>query len=233
MGASPRTDRVRLIVIVALLVAGGAWFWSSAVRRNVFPKNFGVVDEGRVYRSGQMTPASMSRIIERHKIKTIIDLGSYWDGPSLSHPKGERRNQQVAMSMNGVTRYVMPLYGDSTGNPNWYIHAVRIMNDPDQQPVLVHCGAGSERTSLATILYRQINDGISDEEGIAEATNFKHSPRRNPHLTEMLKEFGPAIRDRIRNGGQLDDPRFPVIPAPEPVTNPDGGSEHVNAAPGR
>ena len=228
--AKPR--RIHPILLILAVVLGAVWFWSAAIRGNLSPKNFGTVDQGRVYRSGQLTPSAMRRVVEKHKIKTVIDLGSYWDGPRLAEPEGERLNQRVADAM-GVTRYVMPLYGDGTGNANWYIHALRIMTDPRNQPVLVHCGAGSERTSCASILYDQLRNQSTIEEGIATARTFRHNPDRNPHVTEVLRTLGPEILSHVKDGGMLSDPRFPAIPAPRPVTNPDGATEATAAAPGR
>ena len=200
---------VGLAAVVAL------WFW--AVRPNLVPKNFGVVDEGRVYRSGQLTPAAMRRVVETRHIKTVIDLGSYWEGPRLADAAGEERNRRMAEAM-GVRRYVMPLYGDGQGNVNWYVHAVRIMNDPARQPVLVHCGAGSERTSVACILYEQLRHGTPDNAaGVEEARKFRHNPKKNPHVREILDTWGAEILRCVKSGGQVSDPKFEAIPEPVPV----------------
>ena len=198
---------------VAAVVA--LWFW--AVRPNLVPKNFGVVDEGRVYRSGQLTPAAMRRVVEQRHIKTVIDLGSYWDGPRLADARGDELNQQMAEAM-GVRRYLMPLYGDGQGNVNWYVHAVRIMNDPARQPVLVHCGAGSERTSVACILYEQLRHGAPDNAaGVEAARAFHHNPRKNPHVREVLDSWGAEVLRCVREGGQVRDPKFEAVPEPKPV----------------
>ena len=173
----------------------------------------------------------MHRVIEKNHIKTIIDFGSYYGGdaqhpeagPQIKDAEGERRNQRVADAL-GVKRYVMPLYGDGTGNANWYIHALRIMNDPSKQPVLVHCGAGSERTSVACALYEHMHQGTSFDSGVKEAREFRHDPDRNPRVREMLNTWGTQIIERVRDGGQLNDPGFPPIPEPRPQPQADAGS---------
>jgi len=45
------------------------------------------------------------------------------------------------------------LPSDGTGDPEKYVRALQLMTDPQRQPVLVHCGAGAQRTSTAVILY--------------------------------------------------------------------------------
>lgn len=202
-------------MLLVAAVAAGFWFWAAGVRPNLDPKNFGAVDEGRVYRSGQLTPAAMRRVVEKHRIKTVIDLGSYWAADRLTDPQGEERNRRAAAAM-GVRRYVMPLYGDGTGNVNWYVHALRVMNDPSRQPVLVHCGAGSERTGLAAILYERLRRGTgNDAAAIEEAKKFGHDPRKNPDVAQILEQWGPEIVRCAREGGQVTG--FAPIPEPRPV----------------
>lgn len=194
MGRSDRFKPVRTVVALALIVGLGAFLWARAVAPNLFPKNFGVVDEGRVYRSGELTPAAFKRLRERHGIKTIIDLGTHEPGTA-----DENREQRTAQLL-GITRHVFNLEGDSTGNPNEYVEALHLMTDPANQPVLVHCGAGSERTGMAVALYRHIAQGTPIDLAYEECKEFRHDPARNPHLPAMLREWGEKITDAYRSG---------------------------------
>jgi tyrosine-protein phosphatase SIW14 len=231
MSQVPQPRRSSRIAAIAVLVLAGLGFWSVAIRANVSPKNYGVVDEGRVYRAGQMTPAAMRRIIEKNHIKTVIDLGSYYggEGPVEKDPAGNRRNQRVADAM-GVKRYLMPLYGDGTGNPNRYVQALRIINDPSKQPVLVHCGAGSERTSVTCILYEHMRHGTGFDTGVREARQFRHNPDRNPHVRKMLDTWGMQIIKCVQEGGQITDPAFTPLPEPKPVVWAESGATTAAAA---
>ena len=215
---------VHPVVLIVAAVLASLGLYSGVVRDNLSPRNFGVVDEGRVYRSAQLTPAALRQVCDRYKIKTVIDLGSYWDGGSVADARGEKRNQRVAESLR-VTRYVMPLEGDGTGNLNVYVHALRILSDPAAQPVLVHCGAGSERTGVAVALYQNLAHGVSFEDGLKDAAAFHHNPRRNPHVEEVIHGYGAAIVKAARDRTQLDDPAFPPILPPRPVT---GGAIAAN-----
>jgi hypothetical protein len=138
-----------------------------------------------------------------------VDLGSFEPGTA-----GDGRNQLCAQAL-GMERFVFDLEGDGTGNPNAYVQALRIMTDPARQPVLVHCGAGSERTGCAAILYRKLVHGTPVEEGLAEARRFKHDPARNPRLEGVLAEYGEPILRAVREGGQV--PGVPPLPEPKPV----------------
>jgi protein tyrosine/serine phosphatase len=158
----------------------------------------------------------MRAVHDRYHIKTVIDLGSYWAGADLKDPRGEARNQRVADAL-GMTRYVMPLYGDGQGNLNRYVQALRIMADPAAQPVLVHCGAGAERTGVAVVLYENLAHGVPLDEALEDTSKYRHDPRRNPHVQEIVHERGGAIVEAAREGTQLSDGANPALPPPEPV----------------
>lgn len=208
---TPKRSGSAATIIIAILAVGAfAAVFKPAVRQNVFPKNFGVVEEGRLYRSGQFSPAAFRKIHEQHRFRTVIDLGSYEEGS-----RGDRRNQLLADSV-GIPRYRFDLIGDATGNPNAYAQVLRIIKDPANQPVLVHCGAGSERTSCTVIMYDHIRRGQSFETGLALSEYYKHNPRRNPKLREVVEQYGESIIDAYRSGGAI--PGVDPLPAPRPVS---------------
>jgi protein tyrosine/serine phosphatase len=209
------------VVLAVVAVVAAVGLYAAAVRENLAPKNFGVVDEGRVYRSGQLTPSAMRMVHDKYHLKTVIDLGSYWHGGAVANPRGEQRNQEVADALH-MTRYVLPLEGDGTGNLNQYILALRLMTDPANQPVLVHCGAGSERTGVAMALYENAAHDRPLEEGLKDTTHFRHDPRRNPHVEEVVRTYGAAIVKAFKSGAQLDDPAAGAthLPSPLPVRSP-------------
>ncbi len=207
--------RVSRLVLLGLLVAlAGAWFWRYAVRDHVIPKRFGEVAAGKVYRSGKLTPAALKGVAEEHGIRTIVDLGAYELGSAE-----DRRAQRTAEAL-GLTRYRLDLIGDATGNPNYYVQALELMTDPARQPVLVHCGAGTERTGCAVLLYRHIVEGEPigrpyEDEEFKEAVRAGHSPRRNPHLREVVEQWADDIARAFREKGQIDG--APPLPPARPV----------------
>lgn len=211
-----RRGGIHPVLLILVTVVAAVWLYSAAVAPNLSPKNFGVVDEGRVYRSGQLTPSAMRAVHDRYHIRTVIDLGSYWAGPVLQDPRGNARNQRTAAALH-VTRYLMPLYGDGQGNLNWYVQALRIMSDPAAQPVLVHCGAGSERTGIAVALYEHMAHQAPLDDALKETSKFRHDPRRNPHVEEIVHQWGEAIIAAARGDGRIENSPYPALPPPKPV----------------
>lgn len=192
--------RNRLWVVVGAVVGALAAFgvWDRLVKPHVIAKRFGVVTEDRIYRSGKLTASTMEAVVREHEIRTIVDLGAW-----VHDPRGERLEAQTARVL-GVERHVFDLIGDSTGDPNDYVEALRLMTDPANQPVLVHCGAGTERTGALVFLYRTIVEGKAEQEALAEARRAGHDPRRNPRLNETLERWKAQIARAYREGGRIE-----------------------------
>ncbi|MFN7021180.1 MAG: fused DSP-PTPase phosphatase/NAD kinase-like protein [Phycisphaerales bacterium] len=201
----------KLIFWTGLLAGIAAWTWFGWLRFDVFPRNFGEVEKGKVYRSAALTPAAVQKVVREHGIRTIIDLGGF-----DKDPIGDRNAARTAEAL-GIERYVFNLEGDGTGNPNAYVAALKVMNDPARQPVLVHCSAGAQRTSGAVMLYRDFVQGKPLEETYAEAQQYRHDPSRNPRLMPYLKQHEREIREAWLRGCMIEHyPQVPIAPVAAP-----------------
>mgnify|MGYP001559900128 CR=1 FL=1 len=187
-----------MVVAIAVAVALGIVAYTTLIKPSLWPTRFGVVREGHIYRSGRMSPSALAHVYERYKIKTIIDLGGYHAGS-----KEDQREQQTADAL-GIKRHSFRLEGDGTGDVNIYADALRIMTDPKQQPVLVHCSAGSERTGCLVMLYRQIYENVGLEKALTEAQEFDHEPTKNPHVRAIAERWAGAIQEAVKSGKQVD-----------------------------
>jgi protein tyrosine phosphatase (PTP) superfamily phosphohydrolase (DUF442 family) len=210
------SHRVTRIVLVVLALAALGWYARYGVRDHVWARNFAVVAPGEVYRSGRLSTTATARVVENRGIKTIIDLGAYHPG-SIE----ERRAQRAAEAL-GVTRYRLDLEGDATGNPNEYAHALRLVNDPANRPVLVHCAAGSERTGCFVALYRAQETGASVNEVLDdlmdEAQDYRDSTQ--PDLRTMLEVWGDRILEAVRMGEDVRG--IEPTSVPTPISDPAG-----------
>lgn len=199
---SKRPFKLGPVLLVATLIFLGGWALRYNVRDNVIPRNFAVVSEGVLYRSGRLTPAQTEEVVRAHKIKTIIDLGAY-----LGQPINERNAQRTAEAL-GVARFTFDLVGDGTGDPNDYVQALRIIANPEFQPVLVHCAAGAQRTSACVMFYREIVQGQPIESTFNEAIEHKHDPSDNPALKAYVLHWREKVARAFRDGGSIPyDPR--------------------------
>ncbi len=191
---NPRFRILGVYLAIALTVWAGVQYYRTFIRYNLGPRNFGVVSEGKVYRSGRQTAGQLQDIVSRYGIKTIVDLGAFAPGS----PEDERA-ARTARAL-GVDREVFILWGDGTGDPNRYVHALKLITDPARQPVLVHCATGAQRTSVCAIFYRTIVEGKSVDATYGEARDFKHSPRGNPKLKPYVDTWAEAVKKSFQTG---------------------------------
>ncbi|MEQ8843930.1 MAG: tyrosine-protein phosphatase [Phycisphaerales bacterium] len=189
-----RGKLIASIIVLVALVAGVIWYADEG-HELFWPKRWGVVQDGAIYRSGEPTPRATRRVVQEMGIRTIIDLGAHTPGT-----EEEMTAQRVAAEL-GVRRYRFGLIGDATGDPNDYVLALRIMNDPEHQPVWVHCAAGSERTGCLVALHRTINDGWDIDTAYAETHEYDHDD--NPYLRPMFEKWQSSVERAYLYGGEI------------------------------
>ena len=192
MGFDGRKFARNAAIIAGMGVLGG-FFVVNGVIPNLVPKNFDVVEPGKVYRSGELTSGAMERVIQDNDIALVIDLGAHHTGSDGA--KREARTVEVL----GVERILLPLFGDGTGDPNRYVEALRRMREADGA-VLVHCAAGAQRTGVAIALYRMIEDGWLMDEALAEAQKYGYDPADNPKLRAYIEQWKDAIVESLETG---------------------------------
>lgn len=218
MPRRPRRSLHRFIAVLAVLgvLAGAsAVLWHKVVRHHLYPRNFGVVVEGRIYRSGRLTDTATRSLVRDRHLRTIVDLGAFDpDSPREAHTR------ELAQQL-GVRRIRLNLIGDGTGDPNDYVTALRIMSDPDAQPVLVQCGAGSERTGVAVMLYRNLFEGVPIQKAYEETFRYKHD-RDDWTMLAYVADWKDAIARALRTGEPIPYP---------PAESGTSSDENQDAAP--
>lgn len=205
-----RSGRVRRFwilgsMLLGLAVCGSTWFvWRHAI----VPKRWGVIDEGLVYRSGQLSRHLVRRQIERHGIRTILDLTEI----DPDHP--DKAAQVAAARDLGVEIVSLPLSGDGRGDIAHYAEAIAAMSDAveSRTPILVHCAAGAQRTGGVTACYRMLVRGWTVEQARAEMERYGWSPQRNPVLVPFLNDNMQSLALELVRRGIIED-----IPDPLPL----------------
>ncbi|HEX7795639.1 MAG TPA: dual specificity protein phosphatase family protein, partial [Vicinamibacterales bacterium] len=96
-------------------------------------------------------------------VKSIIDLTD--DDGVASEP---------AMTKSaGMKSFKIPMSGHVPPTKAQLDEFLKIVNDPQNQPVFVHCVGGRHRTGVMTAAYRMINEGWNGQRAFAEMKNFK------------------------------------------------------------
>jgi protein tyrosine phosphatase (PTP) superfamily phosphohydrolase (DUF442 family) len=122
--------------------------------------NFGEVQGGRIYRSGQMPASALARTIRDYRIKTVLNLRGAnheaWYSAEKATTLGAGATQ-VDMSMSSCM---------------WLSRAelrtILRTFDTAELPMLIHCQWGSERTGLISAFAELLRPGGTIEDARAQ-----------------------------------------------------------------
>lgn len=204
--ASAKVRRVTtiLLAIVAASSAGGALLWWHAGQ---WPRRFAIVDAGRLYRSGEVTPQHLARLHHEYGIRRVISLLD----PTAAVTRAEREAAQTL----GLEWHNVPLPGDGASTPRQRDLLRALLVQPDSPPTLVHCAAGVNRTGLAVGMYRLHCQGWSLAQVMAElrANDFEDLPKHQ-NLRDALQAEAQLAEQAAAPAAHLPDAEVPGLPEP-------------------
>jgi protein tyrosine phosphatase (PTP) superfamily phosphohydrolase (DUF442 family) len=203
----PRNKRrVLLLALAAFIAADIAFFivfWSKYLRDRIFPRNWGVVEKGMVFRSGRIHPALIENVLAKNKIKTIISLCA---GDGKSKPEDE------AAAKLGVEVVYIPMPGNGISTPEKYAEAVAtiVRSKKEGKPVLVHCVGGTQRTGGVIAVYRLLVKGDNPGDVHTEMVKHKWKPRGDKALVKFLNDNMDEYARLLSERGVIEKPPSPA-----------------------
>jgi protein tyrosine/serine phosphatase len=220
---APTTTRpVRRRLRIALVLLGvafglGLWWWLEDGRHLVYPKNWGVVEEGRIYRSGRIHRRLIENVLREHGIEVVVDLAGTdgWD-PNF-------QPERDAAKKLGIEHHTFSsLDGHGIGSLDEYEAAFAILLEArrDKRPILVHCGGGSERTGATFAWYRMLLHGWDGAQAYDEYLSYRSSPPKTDALRTFVNEHFPEIVKRMQARGLIER-----VPDRLPVFGPAGDQQ--------
>lgn len=142
--------------------------------------NFSPVIEGELYRSNQPTPERLQSYVERHKIRTIINLRGENAG------RGWYDREVATARELGIVHIDFGISARKELTRAKAEELIDLMRDAPK-PLLIHCNAGADRSGLASALYLAALAGKS--EAVAEqqlSLYFGHLPL--PFIAEQAMD---------------------------------------------
>lgn len=201
-----KRKHLRLILII-LFIGGTIWAYDEFVKYRIFPKRFGVVEEGVLYRSGQISATLIKKTLQKHDIGVIVMMSGY---DPRDHDN--RTEKEVAEEL-GIDIYNFPLRGDGTGDVDNYLKSLLTIHQAKQEkkPVLVHCSAGAQRTGGVVALYRFFFQKKDTDFVLRELRKYGWKYKSNPDLPAFLNENMKYLAEKLVEEGVIS-----TIPSPLP-----------------
>lgn len=162
--SSPVRLNYRLLsfaLAATLALAGAA---ASGARDSKKPagapaENFGKVNDN-YYRGGQPDAEGFARL-KQLGIKTVIDLRK----DSVAAAPEQARAQ-------GMQYFNIPMKASRPATPEQTAYFLKLVNDPANWPVYVHCKGGRHRTGALTAVYRITHDGWTADQAWDEMKKY-------------------------------------------------------------
>lgn len=195
-----------VIAPVAVLV----YVWEEVLEDRFIARNFGVVEEGLIYRSGQISATLIEGVLVDHGIKVIIDLNGLDEGQTGEYQQAEIETAQHL----GIDVQRFPLKGDGTGDIRCYADAIEVISKcvQDNKPVLVHCAAGAQRTGGVIASYRMLLQGKTPYEAVEELCQYESRRHKNETVVNYVNSQLPELAALLKERGVIAS-----IPAELPV----------------
>ena len=147
-------------VVCALVLAVSASQAQTEPNYKELP-NFRKVSD-QLYRGAQPIAGGIRKLSELG-IKTIVNLRGEEDLII-----GEKKETESA----GLHYFNVPMPGLSAPSDEQVARVMAIINNPDNQPVFIHCKRGANRTGTIGAIYRISRDGWTADRALAEARRY-------------------------------------------------------------
>jgi len=174
---------VATLVLAVLAAAASASEVPTAPAKfpNIRIDNFGKVNDD-FYRGAQPEGRDYADLAALG-VRTVIDLTR--DG---------RSDEAALVHQAGMNFYRIPLTTSDRPEDSAVAQFLKLVADPANQPVYVHCQGGRHRTGVMTAVYRMTEDGWTADQAYAEMKqfNFEGFPG-HPTLKHFVYDYSDQL----------------------------------------
>jgi protein tyrosine/serine phosphatase len=116
-------------------------------------------------------------------IKTVIDLQNDGD-----------HQEATIVERAGMKFYRIPMTTHEAPTTEKIALFLKLVNDPANQPVYVHCAGGRHRTGVMTAVYRMTDEGWTADKAFAEMKQYKFGADfLHPEFKEFVYGYPAAV----------------------------------------
>jgi protein tyrosine/serine phosphatase len=157
--------KVIFVLIAIALIATGKYVYDRHINHN-----FMTISEGKVYKSGVIPPNEIKDYVAKYNIKSIVDLRFPGTDDTINNPEIPTElsaEREAVEKIKGVNYFNNG--SDQVPTQKNLDTFFKIMDNPDNYPVLIHCYHGIGRAQMYSAIYRIEYEGWSNEEARSKA----------------------------------------------------------------
>ena len=175
-----------VIVFLVALVVGGAYVW----RCHVSTYHLATVEPGVLYRDGNQSPCQFETAVRKVQPRTVISLVDETEEADENKPQFE--SEKNFLETKGIRLERIPIKLGGWPTKKDVDRFLEVVNNPDNQPVLVHCAQGVRRTGIMAAAYQMKQLGYDKERAKRSILRFGHSDRTSNDVIRFIDEYDPA-----------------------------------------
>jgi protein tyrosine/serine phosphatase len=177
-----RMRHIGAILVVLLLSVLGSAETRSSSRPLIRIKNFGQINEN-YYRGAQPETRDYADLAALG-VRTVIDL-----------TRNGRDDERHHVERVGMQFYRIPLTTSDRPSVTAVNQFLKLVTDPDNFPVYVHCQGGRHRTGVMTAVYRMTQDGWNADRAYQEMKRYRFEGFfGHPTLKKFVYEYYSRLR---------------------------------------
>lgn len=178
------------LALKALVLSAGVATASAAGYAGllVYNGNLHVVSQGVLYRSAQLSKGQFIDVIQRYKIRSILNLRG-------AHPGQAWYDDEIAATRKlAVEHYDIRLSATRRASEGQIRQFLQLVHDAPK-PLLIHCQSGADRTGLVAALFRFVDEHARAEDADAELSlAYGHFPYLTSRTVAMDESFWWFVR---------------------------------------
>jgi len=186
----PRRHNPWVLASLAILAAGGLGVGIYLLFFQTY--HYAVVKEGVLYRTGNRSMVQFSTTVRQVKPRTVVILV----GDTEIDDEPFKTEVQYLQRKGIKTERIPVPFGKGVPTTDDVRRFLSIVQEPKNQPVLVHCAQGILRTGMMVAAYQESELGMTPEQAKAAVERFERSEGGRPvqMINRFIDNYDPARR---------------------------------------
>jgi tyrosine-protein phosphatase SIW14 len=174
------STKLAAALAVLALLAPVSSFAGNSKTAAIRIDNFGVINDN--YYRGAQPKGDDYRDLAALGVKTVIDL-----------TKDGREDEQGFVEQAGMKFFRIPLTTSERPSDEAIAEFLKLVDDPANQPVYVHCQGGRHRTGTMTAVYRMTQDHWTAAQAYDEMKQYRFEGfPGHPELKDFVMHYAPT-----------------------------------------
>ena len=181
-----RASVVSAMFALSLAIPAAAQTAASSALSRVHIDNFGMINAN--YFRGAQPQGRDYADLAAIGVKTVIDLTDDDSEPM----------EAAMVTRAGMKAIRMPMNTRVPPTSSQIAEFLKIVNDPANQPVYVHCVGGKHRTGVMTAVYRMQTEGWNSDKAFSEMKRYKYGADfLHPEFKRFVYSFKPEPKGSV------------------------------------